>query len=188
MLYDEVKPKLKFKKGIYKPLEDSRMLARCIEKYGFGKMLDLGTGSGILGIVGALKGLDVTFADVNSDAVECAKENAAINGVKGNFVVSNVFSNIEGKFNIIVFNAPFLRSRPISTGKIKVSMDGGRKGREIIDLFLAEYKKHVLDEHLVFMTESWWNGFKDDVVRLNAEIPERKHYPLLGDCVVLKFK
>lgn len=187
MLYDELRPKLRVRKSVYKPLEDSRMLGKCVEQYAFGKMLDLGTGTGILGIIGALKGCDVTFADINPEAIDCAKENAKLNGVKGKFIVSDLFRNIKGKFNIITFNAPFLSSKPLQTGRTNPSTDGGINGREVIDAFLANYKKYVLKKHIVFITESYWNKFDEDVKRLNAEIVAKKHYPLLGDCVVLKF-
>lgn len=187
MLYDELKPRLVIRKGVYKPLEDSRMMGRAIEQYAFGKMLDLGTGTGIQGIIAALRGCDVTFADINPEAVACAKENARINGVKGRFVVSDLFSNIKGKFNVISFDPPFLRSKSIGSGRINVSTDGGLNGREVMDAFLDTYKKHVMRRHTIFMTESWWNDFKGDIRELNAEIIARRHYPLLGDCILLKF-
>lgn len=188
MLYDEIKPRLRVYNGVYRPLEDSRMLGRSVEKHAFGKMLDLGTGTGIQGIIGARKGCDVTFADFNPGAVECARENASINGVKGDFVVSDLFSNIHEKFNTISFDPPYLKSRSLKTGKANVSTDGGANGREVIDRFLADYKKYVLEEHVVLMVESWWNGFKKDIKAFDMEIVERLHYPLLGDCVVLKFR
>jgi release factor glutamine methyltransferase len=188
MLYDEIKPKLTVRKTVYKPLEDARMLGKCVEEYAFGKMLDMGTGTGIQGIVGALKGCDVTFSDVNPNAVECAKENAKLFNVKGKFVVSNVFLNIKGKFNTIAFDPPYLRSSALSKGRANPATDGGINGREVIDVFLANYEKHVLDEHVVLMVESWWNNFKKDMQDLDAQIVAKKHYPLLGDCVVLKFE
>jgi release factor glutamine methyltransferase len=187
-LYDQIRPSLKIHKTVYKPLEDSRMLGMCVEKYGFGKFLDLGTGTGIQGIIASKVGCDATFADINPGAVECAKGNAKSNKVKGKFVVSDMFSNIKGKFNIITFDPPYLKSSPISTGKTNPATDGGKAGRELIQRFLDEYKNHVLKEHIIFMTESWWTGYKKDIEMLNAEIAMKKHYPFLGDCVILKFQ
>jgi release factor glutamine methyltransferase len=188
MLYDEIKPTLQISKSVYKPLEDARMLGKCVEDYAFGRMLDMGCGTGIQGIIGAKKGCKVTFADINPNAVECAKQNAKINGVKGSFIVSDVFSNIKGKFNTISFDPPYLRSKPLITGKANPSTDGGVNGREVIDPFLKNYKKYLLKEHVVLMVESWWNNFENDMKELDAKVVAKKHYPLLGDCVVLKFK
>jgi release factor glutamine methyltransferase len=188
MLFDDIKPRLKIYPSVYKPLEDSRILGRAVEKYSFGKMLDLGCGSGIQGIIAAKMGCDVTFADLNPHAVECASENAKINGIKGKFIVSSVFSNIKGKFNTISFDPPYLKSKPIITGRTNPSTDGGARGREVIDIFLDSYKKHVMKDHTVIMVESYWNDFKRDIKRLDAKVVERLHYPLLGDFVVLKFE
>ena len=188
MLYDEIKPNLRIHKSVYKPLEDARMMGKCIEEHAFGKMLDMGCGTGIQGIIGAFRGCDVTFADINRNAIECAKENAKLNRVKGRFIVSDLFSSIKGKFNTIAFNPPFLSTKALETGKTNPATDGGINGREIIDVFLNNYKKYVMKDHVVLMTESYWNDFHSDVKRLHAEIAARKHYPLLGDCVVLKFR
>jgi release factor glutamine methyltransferase len=187
MLYEEIRPKLQICKSVYRPQEDSRMLGHSIEKYAFGNMLDMGTATGIQGIIGSLKGCKVTFADVTKEAVECARGNAKINNVKGTFIRSDVFSNIKGKFNTITFDPPYLRSIPLGTGKTNVMIDGGTDGREITDRFLEGYKKHVLKKYTVLLVESYWNNFQNDVRDLNAEMVEKRHYPLLGDFVVLKF-
>lgn len=190
MLYDEIRPTLKITdKTVYKPLEDSRILANAVEKYAFGKFLDLGTGTGIQGIVAAKKKCDVTFADINPEAIECAKLNAKANNVKGKFIQSDLFSNIKGKFNVIAIDPPYMPSRAFDSGyKRNYSFDGGINGREIIDEFLCNYKKHVLKDYLILMTESYWNNVNADIKKLNAEVVGKKHYPLLGDCAVLKFQ
>lgn len=188
MLYDEIKRQIRVHKSVYKPLEDARMLGKCVEEFAFGRMLDMGCGTGIQGIIAARKGCDVTFSDINPRAIECARENASLNRIRGRFVVSDVFSDIREKFNTITFNPPFLATRELDTGKTDPATDGGIDGREVIDVFLENYGKHLLKNHVVFMTESYWNDYESDVKRLHAKIAARKHYPLLGDCVVLKFR
>ena len=187
LLYDKIKPTLHIRKTVYKPMEDARMLGSCVEKYAFGKMLDMGTGTGIQGIIGAKKGCDVTFSDINQNAVECARENAKNNGITGKFIVSDVFSDIKGKFNTITFDPPYLKYRPLLDWRQNPSVHGGTSGREVIDAFLNDYREHVMKEHVILMVESWWNNFEKDVARLDAEIVAKQHYPLLGDIVVLKF-
>lgn len=191
MLYEEIRPTLKIlDPSVYKPMEEARMMAHAVEKYAFGNFLDLGTGTGIQGIVAAKKGCKVTFADINPNAVECAKINARAHKVKGDFVVSDLFSNIKGKFNVIAANLPYLVSRPLDSdyGKRNYSFDGGIKGREVIDSFLKVYKKHVYKDHIILMSESYWNNVNNDIKKLKAEVVGKKHYPLLGDCAVLKFE
>ncbi len=172
-------------KGIYGPREDSELLAEAVEKYAFGKALDLGTGTGIQGIVAALKGCEVTFADINANAVANARKNALQNNVKGTFVVSDMFANISGKFNTIMFNPPYLESENVG-GKDQ-DLAGGHQGRVWIDMFLSEYKSHVLEDHVVLLLESSENKYEQDVVKLKADIVAKSHY-FFEDLVVLKFK
>lgn len=187
MLYEEIKPRLQAYRGVFKPLGDSKMLGHAVERYAFGRMLDLGTGTGIQGIIGALKGCEVTFADINPDAVKCAMANAKLNGVNGRFIVSDLFKNVKGKFNTIAIDPPFLKSRPIGSGRTDPSFDGGTNGREVIDSFLDSYKGHVMRDHVVLMAGSYLTHFENDVRELEGEVVERAHYPFLGDYAVIKF-
>jgi release factor glutamine methyltransferase len=169
--------------GTYEPREDSYLLAKAVEKYAFGKVLDLGTGSGIQGITAALKGCKVTFSDINPIALKCARNNAKLNGVGGDFIRSDLFSELDSKFNTIIFNPPYLESKEFRD----IALDGGKKGRELIDRFLKGYKKYLLKDHLVLLLESSINGYRSDVRKLKAEIVGKGHY-FFEDLVVLLFE
>jgi release factor glutamine methyltransferase len=169
-------------KDVYYPREDSYMLAKVTEKYAFGSVLDLGTGSGIQGIIAALNGCDVTFADVDKNALECARKNAALNKVDGKFVHSDMFNKIKRKFNTIIFNPPYVLSEEMK----HLALDGGEKGRHYIDRFLDSYKKHILDEHIVLLLESSFNEYEKDLKKLDAKVVSKEHY-FFEDLVVLSF-
>ena len=183
MLYDQVD--IAAEKGVYYPQEDSKLLAEAVEKYAFGKVLDLGTGTGIQGIIAALKGCEVTFADINASAVGNARRNAAQNGVKGTFVVSDMFENIPDRFNTIIFNPPYLELE--NTSGRDQDIAGGHHGRELIDRFIGEYAAHVLEDHAILLLESSVNRYEQDAERLRAEIVAKSHYSF-EDLVVLKFE
>lgn len=78
------------------------------------RVLDMGTGSGVSGILAARKGALVVAVDVNPIAVECARQNAERNGVadKITFAVADVFDGVEGDFDLIVFDPPFRWFKP----------------------------------------------------------------------------
>lgn len=78
------------------------------------RVLDMGTGSGINGILAASKSTNVVAVDVNPAAVECAKRNAELNGVASRIDVrdSDLFQNVEGKFDLILFDPPFRWFKP----------------------------------------------------------------------------
>ncbi len=178
-------PRLVLSKNVYEPAEDSYLLAKAVQEKAFGKVLDLGTGSGIQGITAALMGCDVTFSDIDENAVSCAKMNAELNKVKGKFVKSDLFSKIDGKFNTIIFNPPYLPSK--KGGKKVHSLDGGGDGREVIDRFLADYKEYVLPKHTILLIESSFNSFEQDVEKLRAKVIGKTHQ-FFEDIVVLEFK
>jgi release factor glutamine methyltransferase len=72
------------------------------------RFLDLGTGSGILGLVASLAGAVVIAVDVNPQAVECARRNAAQAGMAMECRVSDLFSAVVGqRFDVIAWNPPF---------------------------------------------------------------------------------
>jgi len=73
------------------------------------KVLDMGTGSGVNAILAASKCDNVTAVDINPEAIKNAEQNAKINGVtsKITFAVSDVFSNVMGTFDLIIFDPPF---------------------------------------------------------------------------------
>lgn len=170
-------------KGIYEPREDSYMLATCVEEYAFGNTLDLGAGTGMQGITAAKKGCKVTFADIDKNAIECCRKNAASNKISAKFVISDLFDNINQKFDTIIFNPPYLPSND----KKYLAYDGGKSGRDLINRFIASYKSRVAKKHIVLMLESSFNNYENDVKRLKAKIIAKEHY-FFEDLVVLLFE
>ncbi|CDF11105.1 methyltransferase small domain protein [Mycoplasma sp. CAG:776] len=69
--------------------------------------LDVGCGYGFLSIVLA-KELNISGVgvDVNLRALDLAKSNASLNQVSVSFKESNIYENIEGKFDLIITNPP----------------------------------------------------------------------------------
>ena len=70
-------------------------------------MLDVGCGSGILGIAAVLLGADRAFGvDIDSTAVRTANENAAVNGVGGRFtaIAGDLVDKVEEKYDLVVAN------------------------------------------------------------------------------------
>lgn len=156
------------------------MLAKAVTAHAFGRVLDLGTGTGIQGITAARNGCDATFCDTDPHAIACAQSNAKRNGVLGKFIVSDMFRNINGRFNTIIFNPPYVASEEIR----HIALDGGKNGRDYIDRFLASYKDHVTERHAALLVESSFNCYENDLERLGARVVSKEHY-FFEDLVVL---
>lgn len=114
-------------------------------------VLDLGCGSGVIGLSLAhqLMGRSarVTLADISPDALALARENAAIlpdGGSQVSFVESDLFSALDGPFDLIVANLPYIPDSEATQLSREVQRDpalalyGGPQGTEIMDRFLRD--------------------------------------------------
>src|SRR3989344_4864863 len=115
---------------IYEPREDSFLLAKYVEKYAKGKILDIGTGSGIQAAAARKHSDDVTAVDIDEEAVEFAKSKG-INAFK-----SDLFENVEGKYDLIIFNPPYLPEEENEDYEISRQVSGGKTGNEIFERFM----------------------------------------------------
>lgn len=93
--------------GVCGVRDDTRALAEAAARLlGPGRALDMGTGSGYVGIYLALHGWEVHATDVSPRAVELAQRNAAANGAPVRVYQSDLFDRVEGTFDLILFNPP----------------------------------------------------------------------------------
>lgn len=128
-------------KGVYYPNDDSFLMLDAIADVAVEakEVLDLGTGSGILGLFCAMRGALVTVADIDEIAVRQALKAAKSLGVRLMPRVSDLFSNVSGKFDLVLFNPPYLPSSEIADGTI----DGGPNGTTLAKRFLHDLPNHL---------------------------------------------
>jgi release factor glutamine methyltransferase len=124
---------------VYRPAEDSYLLAKYVEKHVHGRVLDMGTGSGIQAVTAAKKPevTHVTAVDLNPAALDSARKMAGEEGVveKMEFLLSDLFENVPCCFDWILFNTPYL---PNEGEADEISWAGGLKGSETIVRFLKD--------------------------------------------------
>ena len=141
-------------------------------------VLDLCTGSGAIGlsIAKLADGAQVTLTDVSCDALEVARLNAKKLGVvdKVTFVRSDLFEAVDGSFDLIVSNPPYVRSDIIPTLDTEVkdhepmlALDGGADGLDIYMKIVKEAADH-LDENGCLMMEIGFDQ-ADDIKKLIKE-------------------
>ncbi len=121
--------------------------------------LDVGCGAGTQGLVMAIYGAKyVDFSDINPNAIKNTQENIRRHNLSKicKTYKSNLFENIQGKYDIIVFNHPFFPEEAKNFGKsifkdemLRKSMLGGTN---TLKQFLKELRTHFADEDSIYIT------------------------------------
>ncbi len=127
---------------VYPPREDTFLLIDCVEPRKGQKVLEMGCGSGLLSLHCAKIGAVVTAVDINLKAVACTLANFQRNGLQADVRSSDLFSNVDGRFDLILFNPPYLTGA--GEGELERSWAGGRDGIQILGRFLREAPGHLL--------------------------------------------
>lgn len=118
------------------------------------RILDMGTGSGVLGLTLAAElgeGVsEAVLADVSAEALDLAQENAGRLGLtRVRLVEGDLFENIDGAFHLIAANLPYVADSEKTELSREVRNDperalfGGETGTEIMERFLAECPAHL---------------------------------------------
>ncbi len=146
---------------VYEPAEDSGLLAFHSRNLK-GKILEIGTGSGLVSILNAKTNPDnqITATDISPEALKCARKNAESNGIRNiSFLQSNLFEKIEGKFDSILFNPPYLPTSKEERlpGPLNYAFDGGEDGRKTLDLFLEEFDRFLAPQGRLLIIQSSLN-------------------------------
>ncbi|MEK6809363.1 MAG: HemK2/MTQ2 family protein methyltransferase [Nanoarchaeota archaeon] len=134
---------------IYSPAEDSYLLQKFVRRLATGRVLDMGTGSGIqaLTAIGVPSVREVVAVDINPKAVESLNleiEKRKLRKIKA--VQGDLFESVGGFFNLVIFNPPYL---PQDKGIEDAALYGGKKGWEISELFFQSVSGHLFPDGVV---------------------------------------
>jgi len=119
---------------IYPPREDSLLLAKWVKKLARGKVLDMGTGSGIQAQTSAAKKSVQSVLAVDVDPAVIAHCRKSVASKKITCVQSDLFAKVPAyQFDTIIFNPPYL---PQELPERDIALEGGKQGFETIRDFL----------------------------------------------------
>jgi HemK-related putative methylase len=144
---------------VYEPAEDSYLLSRVIVNYlkdinknkkNKLKVIDIGSGSGILAETCLNNGINrenILAIDIDEEAVKTLKLK------KIHVIKSNLFNKInkKNKFDLIVFNAPYLPEDADEPENSRLATTAGKKGNEIILRFLKQAKEYINETGSIFL-------------------------------------
>jgi len=140
----------------YQPAEDSYLLSDILKKQiptllenkPDLRFLEIGAGSGIH--LSTAEKLGIKKENIFSSDIDEASVNHC-NLLGYNCIKSDLFENIQGKYNLIIFNPPYLPEDKNDKG---LDTTGGKKGNEIILRFLEQAKNYLEKGGRIFLLAS----------------------------------
>lgn len=118
------------------------------------RILDIGTGSGALAIALAMHfpTASVIATDISPSAIRCARKNIHMHRLESriSLICCSVFEGLDGTFDLIVSNPPYIPSARITSlpGSVRdheprIALDGGIEGTRVIETILSQAKQHT---------------------------------------------
>lgn len=135
------------------------------------KILDLCCGSGAIGMAlkTKLDSCDVTMSDISTKALNVAKANRDKYNLDINAIESDLFENINEKFDCIISNPPYIKEDEeiediVKNNEPQLALYGGKDGLDYYDRILKDVKNHLNDKFLIAFEIGATE--KDDVIAL----------------------
>ena len=130
------------------------------------KILDLGTGSGCIAVT--LKkevNASVTAVDISEKALEVAKINSKNNDVSIEFLKSDMFENVSGKYDVIISNPPYVSYDEeimdiVKNNEPHIALYAPNNGLFFYEKIIREAKKYLNDKFIMAFEIGYEQGEK----------------------------
>ena len=131
------------------------------------KVLDIGTGSGAIALSLAIDrdNWQVTASDISSNALELAQENAEVIDVAIDFVQSDCFQEITGKYDIIVSNPPYISETDreevglnVLTSEPHLALFAVEDGYAVYRKIAENAQKHLTEKGKIYLEIGYKQG------------------------------
>ena len=140
-------------------------------------IIDLGTGSGCIGITlkKKLPKSNVTLVDISKNALNIAKENATNLEADVNIIENDMLEGLEDKYNIIISNPPYIKTDEeiediVKDNEPHLALYGGIDGLDYYKKILTSAKERVKDYYLIAFEIG-------DTLRLDVEKLAKENFP-----------
>jgi release factor glutamine methyltransferase len=159
--------------GVLRPPSDAALLAGVMTRHELAgrTVLDLCSGTGILGLTAARLGARATAVDLSRRAVLNARLNARLNGLALEALRGDLFAPVRARrFDLIVSNPPYIPAPPgVAPRGAARAWDAGPEGREFLDRVCDRAAEHLLPGGRVLLVHSSLARPEQTVSRLAAQ-------------------
>ena len=131
------------------------------------EILDMCTGSGciIVSLAHFCSLKNAVGVDISKEALKIADENAILNKMKIKWIQSNLFESVDGKYEIIVSNPPYIKTEVIETlmpevknFEPRIALDGLEDGLYFYELIAKEARKYLKSAGRLLFEIGWDQG------------------------------
>ncbi len=168
---------IKTEGDVYEPAADTELLVRSLRLREGERILEIGTGTGLVAIHCAKHGGNVTATDVCAEALDLSRENALLNKVDLNLIKGDLFDPVKGTYDVIIFNPPYLPTNPedLTHTPLDTALDGGSDGTKVTINFLKELSNYLTPEGRAYLVVSSLQDMKKiDQVIHDQKLAARK--------------
>lgn len=120
------------------------------------KVLDLCCGSGAIGLAvkSRIYDADITISDISKDALRVAEKNKDELGLDVEIIESDLFQNINNKYDCIISNPPYIKTGEeiediVKDNEPNIALYAGEDGLFYYDAILKDIKKYLNDKFLI---------------------------------------
>ena len=138
---------------------------------GEAKVLDIGCGSGVIGLTikEKLPNCDVDLVDISKEALEVTKENSNNLGLNVNIYGSDLFSNVKDKYDVIISNPPYIRDDEeiediVKNNEPSIALYGGEDGLDFYRRILKDINNYLNPKALVAFEIGYQQ--KNDIINI----------------------
>ena len=134
-------------------------------------IIDLGTGSGIIGLTleNKVNTNKVDLVDISKDALEVTKKNKELLNSKANLIESDFFTNINDKYDVIISNPPYIKDNEeiediVKNNEPHLALYAGSEGLDCYEKILKDVSNHMKDKCLIAFEIGYTQ--KEDITNL----------------------
>lgn len=123
--------------------------------YGRGHLIDLGCGSGVIGLTikNKFNNLQIDMIDISNNALEITKENAKLLNLNVDIYKSDMLKNVKNKYDIIISNPPYesIKYKPTLDNEPSISLYAENNGLYYFEEILKNAKDKLKDKFMIVL-------------------------------------